>query len=105
MSYSGTIYNKVTTGVAADELCVVDIVFLYDSLLFKVFVDGAYKGESQIARENWALDNVDVAIGTQFIDVDYLGNFCRNDIGYYSRTLTADEIAYNYNIDKARFGL
>ena len=45
------------------------------------------------------------AIGSPTLGMDIPAKYAINSIRIYSRALTAEEIAHNYEIDKARFGL
>ena len=74
--------------------------------------DGYYNGEvvSTIGsqEDNWLGDNIvlkPVFIYKQFSDTMMGCDFRINYMRIYSRALTAEEIAHNYAIDKARFGL
>ena len=104
-AYSGTILNFVQTGLQQGQACIIDIVFQYSIKTYFVYVDGICVGQSQISDENWNLDNVNVSIGCQFHHYTDMGNFRIYDILFYKRMLTQDEISYNYEIDKMRFGL
>jgi hypothetical protein len=104
-AYSGTVLSGVSTGTSAGQAYSVDIAFYYASLEFSVFVNGVYIGKGQISSGDWVLGDASVGIGTQFNGYAGMGSFRRYNILYYSRALTASEIARNYAIDKARFNL
>lgn len=104
-SYSGSVLNKVGTGTISGELFSVDIVFFYDTKTYAVYVNGIYAGETTISMEDWNLDGKNLSIGMQFQRNDLYGNYENHLIIYYNRALSEDEIAYNYSIDEARFGL
>ena len=56
-------------------------------------------------EENWNLDGQSVSLGTFFHDLsDRNENLKRYNVLFYNRALTAEEIEYNFNIDKERFG-
>lgn len=104
-SYSGTIFNSVQIGLQSGKTYVIDITFCYDIKTYFVYVDGIYIGKSQILDENWNLNDVNVSIGCFFNRYNDIGDFRIHSILYYKRILTQDEISYNYDIDKVRFGL
>lgn len=103
--YSGTVLNSVSTGITVGSAYSFNITFDISTRTYKVYVDGTYKGESQISSDDWVLGGTNVGIGTQFLNRNNLGDFKRHNVLFYSRALTAAEIAANYAIDKARFGL
>lgn len=59
----------------------------------------------QLTDRTSSWTNVGVSIGYAYSDqpYGYVGEICR--VGLHSRALTADEIAANYALDKARFNL
>lgn len=102
---NGAVYNSVSTQATVGEACSFDLVFELASRTFSAYSNATKKGEAQIKQENWVLEGTSVSIGTEFLDYTNIGAFKRHSILYYSRALTAAEIAANYAIDKQRFNL
>lgn len=79
------------------------IVFRFATKSFEVYSDGEYIASADVP--NWNID----ANAYQTFSYGFRYNNTRCGKRYngmvYSRALTADEIAYNYKIDKARFKL
>ena len=105
-SYSGTVECKVTTGTSAGQAYSCDIVFDYAAKSYAVYVNGVQAGTATLPEGAWNLDNVNCSIGYGiFNNFNGMGGFKTHNILYYSRALTAAEIAANYAIDKQRFNL
>lgn len=101
--YSMAIAGEVDTKTTSGEVYALDIVFSYESKVFSVYVNSEIKGSAEIPEDKWVMDGVNVSIGAYFQSLDTtMGHY---SIMFYNRALTADEIAYNYTIDKVRFGL
>ena len=108
MRYSGTILNSIPlVGVSYGSTITYDLIFLYNTKTYIVYIDGIYAGESTILVENWNLDGKLVRIGMNFLgrDIGYNDNTKYYNLLFYNKALTADEIYHNYLIDKERFGL
>ena len=69
------------------------VAIMYGDGKFYVFANGTYVTVYD------AINPTDVKRGVMFQNTPFHG------FRIYNRTLTAEEIAYNYSIDKARFGL
>ena len=105
--YSGAVLNQVNLSkVKYGDTIVLDIVFRRSTLVYEVYVNGEFVGSSQIAEENWNLDGATLALGASFYGRhDNNSNFKMYNLLYYERALSAEEVAYNFTIDSARFNL
>ena len=104
-SYSGTVLNSVSTGMSVGNAYTYDLVFVLNTLTYKVFVNGTQVGDTQINSDDWVLSDSNVGIGMQFSNANNMGDYKRHNILFYSRALTSAEISANYAIDKRRFNL
>ena len=106
-AYSGAVLNQVNLSkVKYGDTIVLDIVFRRSTLVYEVYVNGEFVGSSQIAEENWNLDGATLALGASFYGRhDNNSNFKMYNLLYYERALSAEEVAYNFTIDSARFNL
>lgn len=91
----------------------VSSAYLPDSNYFQWSVNGDIrnKANSAIVQENFEgffWNNREIYAGSRLRFGHSVNLVCKSDIHcarIYNRALTAEEVAYNYNIDRARFGL
>ena len=103
-AYSGTIYAIVHTGTTAGDMYSIDVLFQYSTKTYWVYVDGVLKGSAVIPEENWNLDGQALSVGIGlFQRLDMMGDFKVFDFMLYNRMLSAEEIAFNHEIDLERF--
>lgn len=108
-AYSGGTKLYVDTNRGANVTFVLDIVFYYNTLQFTAYVDGVQLSEArQIPQNAWNLDgqsDISIAIGANSGALNDASGFRQHSIILYSKALSLEEVQYNYNIDKMRFGL
>lgn len=68
-------------------------------------MDGNMLGTATISEETYPYDDQNNGFGVSGYGTIANSGFEIFYAGLYSRALTADEIAHNYNIDKLRFNL
>ena len=84
------------------------IVFRRADKSFDGYYNGKYVASIGSQADNWIGDNIvlkPVFVYKQLSDTMIGCDFRIHYMRIYSRALTADEIAHNYAIDKARFGI
>lgn len=95
--------------IAANEKVVRSVVVVYnpvatyDSAVVAAYVNGQEVAMTRANRGNRNPQGNAVIVGGTTWNYNAADTFCR--IAVHSRALTPEEIQYNYQIDKARFGL
>ena len=99
ITYGSTSFNQIITGLKKIGRCT--HTFTFDKGVAKIYTLGELNGQKSdvtvSARPNAS------SVVKLFGDRTFTGFGCC--VRVYNRALTADEIAHNYAIDKARFGL
>lgn len=108
-AYSGGTRYLVDTGKGVSSKFAYTVAFDYDSLQFEVYINGVKVGTTQtISADVWNLDgktDVRLGMGANSGALNDASGFRMHSVMLYSRALTAEEIAHNYTVDKARFNL
>ena len=108
-SYSGGTAYYVDTGVGANAKVVVDIVFVYNSLQFVVYVNGIQcSSVKEIDHSVWNLDgktDIRLRMGSSGGALNDASGFRSHSIMLYDRALSDEEVQWNYTLDKERFDL